>query len=171
MNILMVGGTGTISYDATCFFLQQGHTVYLLNRGNRNSITHQNIKYIIGDANDYTSMQQALSDYIFDVIIDFIIFTPAQMTARMRIYEGKCKQFIFISSATAYKLTDGIYYESSDLGNDKWKYSRDKRECEEYLSDNIKKHSYQYTIIRPYITYDNRRIPFPVITKKLLYSH
>lgn len=169
MKILMIGGTGTISYDATIYFLKCGHEVYLLNRGNRNTIHHENLHYIIGDINDDTSIQ-TLDGKSFDVIMDFIIFNRVQLERRMEMYEGKCRQFFFISSATVYKIQNGIYTENTPLGNDEWAYSRSKRECEEFLKNNISKYSYEYTIIRPYITYDNRRLPFPVVTKKSYYS-
>ena len=52
MKILMIGGTGTISYDATKYFLAQNHDVYLLNRGNRNNLSDKRLNYIIGNAND-----------------------------------------------------------------------------------------------------------------------
>lgn len=169
MKILMIGGTGTISYDATQYFLKCGHEVYLLNRGNRNTINHENLYYIIGNINDDSSTQ-ALEGKSFDVIMDFIIFNRDQLERRMQLYEGKCKQLFFISSATAYRIQNGVYTENTPLGNDKWAYSRSKRECEEFLINTISKYSYKYTIIRPYITYDNRRLPFPVVTKKSYYS-
>lgn len=168
MKILMIGGTGTISYDATKFFVSKGHEVYLLNRGNRNDLKYDNLHYIIGDANDLDSLDNALKDFTFDVIFDFIIFTVEQMKMRLKVYDGKCKQFFFISSATVYQLIDGVIDENIPITNDTWKYSREKIECENWLTSHS--YSFENTIIRPYVTYDNRRIPFPVITKKSYYT-
>lgn len=170
MKILMIGGTGTISYDATKYFLAQNHDVYLLNRGNRNNLSDERLNYIIGNANDAKSLESALDGKEFDVILDFILYNVNQMKERLAIYNNKCKQFIFISSATAYKPTDEIITEKTELGNDNWEYSRTKKECEIYLRENSSKYSFYYTIVRPYITYDNRRIPLPVITKIRYYS-
>ena len=163
MDILMIGGTGTISYDATCYFLEKGHNVYLLNRGNRNDLSHEHLHYIIGNANNTENMKIALDGMHFDVVLDFIIYTKAQLEKRVPIYNELCKQFIFISSATVYAPTSKIITESSQLGNDKWYYSREKLECENYLRANKDNFKFVYTIIRPYITYDARRLPFPVI--------
>lgn len=170
MKILMIGGTGTISYDATKYFLSKGHAVYLLNRGNRNNLREKNLKYIIGDANNTEIMEEVLRGYQFDVILDFIIFNVSQMKKRLPVLAPKCKQFIFISSATAYQRVDEVITEETPLGNTSWKYSRDKMECEEYLTKNAGQYGCCYTIIRPYITYDDRRLPFPVITKASYYS-
>ena len=79
MDILMIGGTGTISYDATCYFLEKGHNVYLLNRGNRNDLSHEHLHYIIGNANNTENMKIALDGMHFDVVLDFIIYTKAQL--------------------------------------------------------------------------------------------
>lgn len=166
----MVGGTGTISYDATKYFLSQGHEVYLLNRGHRNDLKHDNLKYIIGDAGKYEELEYSLKEYTFDVILDFIMFNVEQMKNRLSILTTKCKQYIFISSATVYKLLDEVITEDTPLGNPKWKYSRDKLECEEYLKEHASEYGCFYTIIRPYITYDDRRLPFPVVTKASYYS-
>ena len=100
MKILMIGGTGTISYDATKYFLAQNHDVYLLNRGNRNNLSDERLNYIIGNANDAKSLESALDGKEFDVILDFILYNVNQMKERLAIYNNKCKQFIFISSAT-----------------------------------------------------------------------
>lgn len=170
MKILMIGGTGTISFDATKYFLECGHDVYLLNRGHRNVIEHPNIHYIIGNANDKNSLSSALDGQTFDTIFDFIIFNPNQMKERVEVYNGKCKQFVFISSATAYQLVSETITEDTPLGNNVWKYSREKAQCETYLNENKDKWSFYYTIIRPYVTYDNRRLPFPVVTKSSYYS-
>lgn len=170
MKILMIGGTGTISYDATKYFLSCGHDVYLFNRGNRNTIQDLRLHYITGDANDRASLCGALADQEFDVIFDFLIFNANQMKMRMDAYEGKCRQFVFISSATAYKLVDEVITEETPLENHQWGYAHGKIECEEFLVSNIDRYSFDYTIVRPYITYDARRLPFPVVSKRSYYS-
>ena len=94
MKILMIGGTGTISYDATKYFLAQNHDVYLLNRGNRNNLSDERLNYIIGNANDAKSLESALDGKEFDVILDFILYNVNQMKERLAIYNNKCKQII-----------------------------------------------------------------------------
>ena len=37
MQVVLIGGTGTISMAITRRLVKQGHTVYLLNRGSRNA--------------------------------------------------------------------------------------------------------------------------------------
>ena len=38
-----------------------------------------------------------------NVVADFIAFEPAQLERDYRLFNGKTKQFIFISSASAYQ--------------------------------------------------------------------
>lgn len=172
MKVLMIGGTGVISFDVTQKCLDLGYDVYLFNRGNRNKLQHPNLHYIIGDINQIEQSKEKLQslNMHFDVIADFIIFDQVTMKKRMDIYNSICKQFVFISSATIFSKNDDIISECSKKGNDNWKYSRDKLECERLLIDNCRQYDFKYTIVRPYITYDKRRIPFPVITKKSYYS-
>ena len=98
-----------------------------MNRGNRNNLSDKRLNYIIGNANDAKSLESALDGKEFDVILDFILYNVNQMKERLAIYNNKCKQFIFISSATAYKPTDEIITEKTELGNDNWEYSRTKK--------------------------------------------
>ena len=46
----------------------------------------------------------------------------------LRLFEGKTRQFIFISSASAYQKPLGHYRvnESTSLSNPLWEYSRNK---------------------------------------------
>lgn len=56
------------------------------------------------------------------------------------VVSNKCKQYIFISSATVYKEKNNHHYiESDEIGNDKWDYCLEKSECEWYLKI-IEKH-------------------------------
>lgn len=49
------------------------------------------------------------------------------------------------------------------MKNNQWSYSSNKIKCEELLADNYKTTRQDYTIVRPYVTYSKKRIPFAVI--------
>lgn len=104
----------------------------------------------------------------FDVVVDFIAFVPGQLERDVRLFAGKTRQFIFISSASAYQKPPGNYRitEETPLENPLWEYSRNKIACEEYLIDQFKKNGFPYTIVRPSHTYDERYLPVSVHGKK-----
>ena len=103
MKILFIGGTGTISMAITKLLAEQGHELYLLNRGSRNEGLPEGIRFITTDINDEEKTAALLEGMEFDCVGEFIGFVPAQLERDYRLFKGKTKQFIYISSASAYK--------------------------------------------------------------------
>jgi len=165
MKILFIGGTGIISTAISKKLLLGGeHELYLLNRGNRNKCLLDGYKEIVCDINDETAAAELLAGMDFDVVADFIAFVPAQLERDYRLFAGKTKQFIFISSASAYQkpLSDHRITEGTPLSNPYWQYSRDKIACEDYLTKMYRENGFPITIVRPSHTYDDRSIPLGV---------
>ncbi len=71
----------------------------------------------------------------FDVVVNWIAFTPADIERDLELFRGRTRQYIFISSASAYQkpATDYLITESTPLANPHWDYSRNKIACEERL--------------------------------------
>jgi len=121
-------------------------------------------RYIIGDINDEAAVQKALGDHKFDVVVDFIAFRKEHLERDYRLFKNRTKQFIFISSASAYQkpLSNYLITESTPVANPFWQYSRDKIECESYLNELYRKEGFPVTIVRPSHTYDKRSVPLAV---------
>lgn len=165
MKALFIGGTGTISAAITRQLAAgQDCELYLLNRGTHNESLPANVKTIEADINDEARVADLIGDMSFDVVADFIAFVPAQLERDYRLFAGKAKQFIFISSASAYQkpLSDYRVTESTPLANPYWEYSRNKIACEEYLMKLYREQRFPVTIVRPSHTYDERSIPLGV---------
>ena len=164
MKILFIGGTGTISMAISRLLLEQGHTLYLINRGNRNSGLIGDLVELKVDINDEAAVADLIADLSFDVVADFIAFVPAQLERDYRLFKGKTKQFIFISSASAYQkpLSDYRINEGTPLANPYWEYSRNKIACEDYLMKLYREEGFPVTIVRPSHTYDERSVPLGV---------
>ena len=130
MKVLFIGGTGTISMAISRLLLSQGHTLYLLNRGNRNTGLSGNLIELKADINDEAAVSDLIRDLDFDVVADFIAFVPEQLKRDYRLFGGKTRQFIYISSASAYQkpLSDYRVSEGTPLANPYWEYSRNKIE-------------------------------------------
>ncbi|QHT58525.1 SDR family oxidoreductase [Paenibacillus lycopersici] len=164
MKALFIGGTGIISSAITKQLSENGCELYVLNRGNRSGSLQENVKVIQADINDEARVAQLVADLQFDVVADFIAFHPAQLERDFRLFNGRTKQFIFISSASAYQkpLSDYRVSESTPLANPYWEYSRNKIACEEYLMKQYRENGFPITIVRPSHTYDERSIPLGV---------
>ena len=166
---LFIGGTGTISTAIVKRLVNElDWDVYVLNRGNRNDVLPDSVHQIVADINDEADVLNKLGDLIFDSVCEFIGFTLPQIERDFRLFEGRTKQYIYISSASAYHKPSASYIisEGTTLANPYWQYSRDKIECEEYLMKQYKEKGFPVTIVRPSHTYDERNIPLGVHGKK-----
>ena len=166
MKVLLIGGTGRLSLDTTLLCIDRGYDVYLFNRGSNNSTLPTKVHSIIGNINDVETAKTALKDFEFDVVIDYLTYNVETLKKRIDTFDHKTKQYVFISSATVFAPRGEDITEESPIGNDRWAYCRQKLECERYLAVNRGQFSFAYTIVRPYVTYDRKRIPFPIISKK-----
>lgn len=173
MKILFIGGTGTISMAITKRILKENKDeLYLLNRGNRNN-NLSGIKEINVDINgDINKVKEKIKDLEFDCICDFIIFSLDQAKRDYELFKNKTKQFIFISSASAYQkpVLNFIINEDTPLENPFWQYSRDKKAIEEFFLDKYKNEGFPITIVRPSHTYDERSVPLGVHGSKGSYQ-
>ena len=164
MKVLLIGGTGTISMGITRLLSQQGHEVFLINRGNRTADLPENVEVLNCDINNEAEVLEAVSGMNFDTVGEFIGFVPAHVERDFRIFSGKTRQYIYISSASAYQKppVNPVITESTPLANPYWQYSRDKIACEEYLMKKYRETGFPVTIVRPSHTYDERSVPLGV---------
>lgn len=165
MKALFIGGTGTISMAITrSLATNPDWELYLINRGNRQEELPENVKVIVADVNDEADVAKKLEGMSFDCVCDFIGFVPEQVERDYRLFKGKTKQYMYISSASAYNkpCSSHIITEGTALANPYWEYSRNKILCEQFLMDKYQKEGFPVTIIRPSHTYDERSIPLGV---------
>ena len=82
------------------------------------------------DINNEEEAAKLLEGMQFDAVADFIAFRKEQLERDYRLFGGRTRQFIYISSASAYQkpATDYLITESTPLCNPYWQYSRDKTE-------------------------------------------
>jgi nucleoside-diphosphate-sugar epimerase len=156
MKVLFIGGTGLISTAVSQLALAKGIELYHLNRGQRRSAP-AGVHSLKADIHQPESLKAALEGQQFDVVVDWIAFKPEDIERDLELFRGKVKQFIFISSASAYQKppTFHIVTESTPLHNPHWQYSRNKIACEERLMRAYREEGFPVTIVRPSHTYDS----------------
>ena len=170
MKLLFIGGTGTISTAISRRALELGWELWLLNRGNRPPESWNapkgpgKLHQIICDISNEKEAAEKLSGMSFDVVADYIVFTPAEAERDIRLFKGKTAQYLTFSSASAYQkpLSSCFITESTPLSNPYWEYSRNKIACEELLLKAYREEAFPITIVRPSHTYDERRVPLGV---------
>lgn len=162
MKVLFIGGTGLISEAVSKLTLERGHELYLFNRGKRDSFVPKGARVITGDIRDPQSAAAAMEGHRFDVVVDWIAFTPEHVSVDIELFRNRTKQFIFISSASAYQKPPQHYIiteAATPLENKYWQYSRDKIACEKLLLEEQAASGFPVTIVRPSFTYGDTMIP------------
>jgi len=158
MKILFIGGTGNISAASVRRAIKQHHDVYVLNRGNRALEDYgiSGAKSLVGDIQDEAAIRDLLADHTFDVVANFIAFKTEDVERDVRLFNGRCAQYFFISSASAYQkpLVQPVITESTPLKNPYWDYSRDKIACENACQTAYREQDFPITIVRPSLTYE-----------------
>ncbi|WEO77247.1 NAD-dependent epimerase/dehydratase family protein [Cryobacterium sp. SO2] len=161
LSVLFIGGSGVISSAAAELAVARGHRLTVLNRGQSALRTVPDAAEVLTvDVRDASAVAAALGERTFDVVVDFVAFTPEHVSADIAQFAGKCGQYVFISSASAYQKPPGALpiRESTPLRNPYWQYSRDKIAGEDVLMAAYRDEGFPVTVIRPSHTYDRTQI-------------
>ena len=164
MRILIIGGTGTISSAITRQLAASGQDLWLLNRGTRKQEVPAGVKQIVADISNEEEVMRLLGDMQFDAVCEFIGFVPEQVERDIRLFKGRTRQYVYISSASAYNkpASNHVINEGTTLANPYWEYSRNKIACEELLMKEYRENAFPVTIVRPSHTYCERSVPVSV---------
>jgi len=163
LKVLFIGGSGIISSACSQLAVDRGVELFALNRGEttKRPLPPQ-VQVLRGDIRDAGSVKQALGDLEFDAVVDWVAFTPEHVQLDLDIFRGRTRQYVFISSASAYQTPPARLpvRESTPLRNPFWEYSRNKIACEDLLVGAYRSEGFPATIVRPSHTYDKTLIPF-----------
>ena len=149
MDILILGGSGTLSSRIAQLALDAGHQVWAVTRGVRP--LPAGVHPLTADRNSEEEMKKALETAPghFDAVIDSICFTADQARLDQKLFAGKANQLVMIS-------TDSVYHPDfkqvpQDESNEHYltddTYGANKRRAEEVFIAGG--HALPYTIFRP----------------------
>jgi nucleoside-diphosphate-sugar epimerase len=142
--------------------VQRGLDLYALNRGaTQLRPLPSQVTILRADIRDQASVRKALGDHDFDVVVNWVAFTPDHIEADLELFRGRVGQYVFISSASAYQTPPSRLpvTESTPLRNPYWQYSRDKIACEDRLVRAYRQEGFPAVIVRPSHTYDRTAVP------------
>jgi nucleoside-diphosphate-sugar epimerase len=160
VRVLFIGGTGIISTACTRLAAERGIELTLLTRGQRAATLPSGVRTIGVDIEDAAGVALALAGHSFDAVVDWIAFEPRHVERDIELFRGRTRQFVFISSASAYQKPATYYLitESTPLANPFWDYSRNKIACEERLMRAYREEGFPITIVRPSLTYGETQV-------------
>ena len=147
--------------------LEKGHEVTLINRGNRPYRVLSNAFYLKADIYDIKAIKSLLEGKLFDIIIDPLVYDGSTLNRNLATFSSYCKKYVIISSCCAFGCSadNEAIDETCDMKPES-KYGIGKKECEDIL----KSYGIIYTIIRPYITYGDIRLPIPFSCRENPYT-
>ena len=120
------------------------------------------MRVLAADIRDPAAVRAALGTGEYDVVADFVAYTPEHVQADVDLFTGRTGQYVFISSASTYQkpVARLPIVESTPLRNPIWPYSQAKIACEELLTRAYREDGFPVTIVRPSHTYDATMVPY-----------
>lgn len=169
MKILVIGGTGIIGGSIAYNAIKMGYDVTIICRNNvPQKLKNINFKFNLlkGDWFDNSFARSSLNNF-FDVIIDTQIFNVFQLKRTIHLIKKKCKHFIYVSTDSVYKHPGNFVNENCVNKKELvWKYGLDKYLAEKELFNNTSDFSFNWTIIRPTLTFGETRLPIGFTSKR-----
>ena len=168
-KILILGGTGAMGEHLVRLFCHTDCEVHVTTR--RYMTSSGNILYIKGDAHNSAFLMNLLRNN-YDIIVDFMAYGTEEFQSKCFPLLDNCRQYVFLSSSRAYSDSDGLITEETPLlanvcldgeylATDEYALAKGREE--NILRTSGKKN---WTIIRPYITYGEKRLQLGVFEKE-----
>ena len=172
MKVLIIGGMGVIGGAITTAASKHGHDITVVSR--RELTSEWNLPGVCGISGNWKDKDFASNvvKEVFDVIVDTQVFDVKQIIRSMDIVNGHCKQYIYISTDSVYKHPAMELREDEpiDFKDIYWDYGIKKREAELYLLNNGDRYDFNWSVIRPTITFGNTRIPVGYASRRNTYT-
>lgn len=171
MRVLFIGGTGLISSAVSPLLVERGHDLTLVTRGtSAKAQVPAAARSIVADALNPAELRAALKSDVathgeYDAVVQWIGFDPDHVSQDIETFASITKQYVFISSASAYQTPPNHYVVREDttpLHNPHWQYSRDKAESEHRLRVAHAESGFPFTVVRPSHTYGYSDVPAAV---------
>jgi nucleoside-diphosphate-sugar epimerase len=172
MNILILGGTGAMGVPLVQKLSDdKNNQIYVTSRHKRES-HNTNIHFVQGNAHNLNMLNKLCSEYHFDAIVDFMIYGSAEFKQRIDSFLSKTDQYVFLSSCRVYANNNEIITENTprllDTVKDSAYLATDEYALRKAREEDMLRNSGRnnWTIIRPYITYNRNRLQLGTLEKE-----
>jgi nucleoside-diphosphate-sugar epimerase len=154
-NALIIGGTGLISTGIAKHLVARGAHVSMYNRGQRENTVPESVRLIQGDRAQVNEFARTFEHQRFDTVYDMICFSPEQAEASVKVFGGRCEQFVFCSTVCTYgaKIAHQVLVDETFPQEPVSDYGRNKVTCEQIFMRAAERGQFKTTIVRPSHTY------------------
>ena len=146
MNVLLIGGNRFLGIELGFRLLAAGHTLTLLNRGNRPDPFGQRVERLVADRSTDT-FDQVLQARTFDAVIDLALFTGAEARRAARALHGRVGHWVMVSTGQVYLVRQNYqpnaredFYDgplipppADERNLAEWQYGAEKRAAEDVV--------------------------------------
>ena len=171
MKVLIFGGTGAMGMPLVKYLVDSGNSVFVTSRKARQSFG--NIHYITGNAHDFEFVKKLVCGQRFDAIVDFMVYTTKEFKQRIDMLLKATDHYLFLSSSRVYADSDSPITENSprllDVSRDSAYLQTDEYALAKARQENVlfASQNKNWTIIRPYITYNTERLQLATLEKDI----
>jgi nucleoside-diphosphate-sugar epimerase len=160
MRILFLGGAGMIGSAVASEAAEHGHDLTVVTRGEPRRPLPAGARHLRCDVYDHSELGRALDGERYDVVVNWVGYTPAQLSGHPELFAG-AGQYVFVSTCSVFArpVPSLPVTESSPRRQPAFAYARDKLACEEYLGAAYREDGFPLTTIRPFHTYDRTVVP------------
>jgi nucleoside-diphosphate-sugar epimerase len=152
MKILLFGGSGFLSGKIVDKAIGDGHSVIAITRGEREIVTHNNLRHVCFDRNviDQNELARLLAGMQWDVVIDSICRTPEHAQQSISLAKD-CRRLIMVSTDYVYSPKHRKLNQNEDdaVFSDGESYGANKRKAELEIMAANKTGEVDATILRP----------------------
>lgn len=170
MNILILGGTGSIGAALVKVLKSTPWNVVVTSR--KANGCAGNVTYLEGNAHEKSFLTECLQKKKWDVIVDFMAYSTEEFSGKYEKFLESTRQYFFLSSSRVYAKSDGHITENSarllDICDDEEYLKTDEYALAKARQENLlfASRNKNWTIIRPYKTYNDYRIQLGMFEKE-----
>ncbi len=170
MKVLLLGGTGAMGVSLAEILAENQQAVFITSRRPRKDF--KSVRYIVGNAKEDAFLFSLLEREKFDVVVDFMVYTTEAFRQRVDKILGLVGQYVFLSSSRVYAQSERPITEDSprllDVCQDTDYLKTDEYALTKARQEDLLKASGKtnWTVIRPYITYNTERLQLGVFEKE-----
>ena len=109
MNVLIIGGTGSIGPYVVRELAAEGHNITLFNRGLSRPELPAGMAKITGDRKDLLSFKEEFKRVGPEVVVDMCAFRESEAVDLMNVFRGIASRVVVISSQDVYRNNEILW--------------------------------------------------------------
>lgn len=129
-KILILGGNRFFGRHLAQQLVVDGHYVTLLNRGSIDDGFGPQVKRLVANRKDETSLAHAVAGKYWDIVFDQICFTAQDAAMACRIFKGKADRYVVTSSESVFN--DGENQKEINFDPANYKFTTDADPLKDY---------------------------------------